>query len=229
MKHQDFKLCRTHSRMVSEGDECPECCAERSLLVRCETHDETFETECPACAVWKANTLDQDAQVVAAPPAPMLRRESDREYLGKMPTPKASGNLGDGWVEWHGGECPLPQMAQIEYKMRTTTKTYRHNAGSLGWNHTGTGGDIVAYKVVDEPQTAPSKPQSALQVQEGGDHYKKLKIQPVEYIHANGLPFAEGSVIKYVTRWRDKNGIADLKKARHFLDLLIELETKATT
>ena len=41
-----------------------------------------------------------------------------------------------------------------------------------------------------------------------------------------GIPFAEGSVIKYVTRWRDKGGIADLEKAKHFLELLIELETK---
>ena len=68
---------------------------------------------------------------------------------------------------------------------------------------------------------------SALGKQEGGDHYRKLKIQPIEYIHANSIPFAEGSVIKYVTRWRDKNGIADLKKAKHFLELLIELEEKA--
>lgn len=67
---------------------------------------------------------------------------------------------------------------------------------------------------------------SALLVQEGGGHYKKLKIQPIEYIHANGIPFAEGSAIKYLTRWRDKGGIEDLKKARHFIDLLIELEQR---
>lgn len=66
----------------------------------------------------------------------------------------------------------------------------------------------------------------ALAVQVGGDHYKKLKIQPIEYIHANGIPFAEGSAIKYLTRWRDKGGIKDLEKARHFIDLLIELETR---
>lgn len=70
----------------------------------------------------------------------------------------------------------------------------------------------------------PTTP-SALDVQQGGDHYKKLKIQPIEFIHANSIPFAEGSVIKYVTRWRDKGGIRDLEKARHFLDLLIELES----
>jgi len=77
------------------------------------------------------------------------------------------------------------------------------------------------------PSPAPVyQPASALDVQVQGDHYKSLKIQPIEYIHANGIPFAEGSVIKYVTRWRDKGGIKDLEKARHFLDLLIELETK---
>ena len=68
---------------------------------------------------------------------------------------------------------------------------------------------------------------SALNVQVDGSHYKDLAIQPVEYIHTNGLGFCEGSVVKYVTRWRAKNGIADLKKARHFLDLLIELESRS--
>ena len=67
---------------------------------------------------------------------------------------------------------------------------------------------------------------SALQTQEGGSHYKDLPIQPVEYIHANKIPFIEGSVIKYVTRWRAKNGIADLQKAKHFIELLIELEQR---
>lgn len=67
---------------------------------------------------------------------------------------------------------------------------------------------------------------SALQTQVGGGHYAKLRIQPVEYIYYNNLPFIEGSVVKYVTRWRDKNGIEDLRKARHFLDLLIEMEEK---
>lgn len=67
---------------------------------------------------------------------------------------------------------------------------------------------------------------SALEVQEGGDHYKTLPIQPVEYILANNLPFIEGCVVKYVTRWRSKGGVQDLRKARHFLDLLIEHEER---
>lgn len=67
---------------------------------------------------------------------------------------------------------------------------------------------------------------SALDIQVAGDHYKKQAIQPVEYIHANGIGFFEGNVIKYVTRWRDKGGIKDLEKAKHYIDLLIELEGK---
>ncbi len=58
-----------------------------------------------------------------------------------------------------------------------------------------------------------------------GSHYKDLAIQPVQYIHANNIPYFEGNVIKYVTRWRSKNGIADLEKAKHYIELLIELET----
>ena len=64
----------------------------------------------------------------------------------------------------------------------------------------------------------------ALSVQVGGGHYKDLKIQPIEYIHANNIPFAEGCAIKYLTRWRDKGGVDDLRKAKHVIDLLIQLE-----
>lgn len=74
----------------------------------------------------------------------------------------------------------------------------------------------------------PVKPHThierALATQVGGGHYKDMPIQPVEFIHKNGIGFCEGAVIKYVSRWRVKNGLEDLKKARHFLDLLIEME-----
>lgn len=68
--------------------------------------------------------------------------------------------------------------------------------------------------------------ESALDVQVSGDHYKTLRIQPVEYIHANSIGYFEGNVIKYVTRWRSKGGVGDLEKAKHYIDLLIELEGK---
>lgn len=65
----------------------------------------------------------------------------------------------------------------------------------------------------------------AIKQQVGGDHYSSLAIQPMEYILTNGIGFAEGCCIKYVTRWKNKGGIEDLKKARHILDLLIEFES----
>ena len=60
--------------------------------------------------------------------------------------------------------------------------------------------------------------------QVGGNHYKDCKIQPTEFIHANNIPFIEGNIIKYVIRHRNKNGIEDLKKAKHYIDLLINFE-----
>jgi hypothetical protein len=61
--------------------------------------------------------------------------------------------------------------------------------------------------------------------QVNGDHYRGA-IQTWDYIVANDLGFLEGNIIKYVTRFRKKNGIQDLEKARHYLDKLIEVENE---
>jgi len=60
--------------------------------------------------------------------------------------------------------------------------------------------------------------------QVGGMHYKGYDIQVWDAIESWGLGFLDGNVIKYVARWRKKNGLEDLKKARHYLDKLIEVE-----
>ena len=60
------------------------------------------------------------------------------------------------------------------------------------------------------------------------NHYKVMKIQPVEFIVANKIPFLEGCIIKRICRWRNKDGIQDLQKIKHEVDLLIELENKKT-
>jgi len=69
-----------------------------------------------------------------------------------------------------------------------------------------------------------SNPPSALDRQEGGDHYQHYKVQPVEFAMLNGLDLCQANVIKYVCRFRCKGGIEDLKKARHYIDLLMEFE-----
>ena len=64
----------------------------------------------------------------------------------------------------------------------------------------------------------------AMDMQEGGDHYKKMVIQPAEYIHRNNIGYCDGRAIAYLSRWKSKGGIEDLRKARHCIDLLIEME-----
>lgn len=68
-----------------------------------------------------------------------------------------------------------------------------------------------------------------LDVQIGGDHYKSMAIQPMEYSMANKLDACQHTIIKYVTRFRDKGGIQDLGKAKHCIDLLIHFERQAAT
>jgi hypothetical protein len=55
----------------------------------------------------------------------------------------------------------------------------------------------------------------------GGIHYSKMKIQPTTFIMENGLSWCQGNVIKYVCRYADKNGIEDLEKAKHYIDIMI--------
>ena len=73
-----------------------------------------------------------------------------------------------------------------------------------------------------QDESAPIK--SALDVQEGGSHYKTLGIQPVEYIQANSLDYFQGNIVKYVTRHKSKNGAEDLKKAIHYCQLALHFQ-----
>ena len=58
--------------------------------------------------------------------------------------------------------------------------------------------------------------------QVGGNHYKKYKIQPVEFIVKNNIGFCEANIIKYVLRFKEKGGVNDLLKAQHYIELLID-------
>lgn len=90
-------------------------------------------------------------------------------------------------------------------------------------------------KVVQEKKTAPaidfvSTPEEeeafaamANSTQVGGQHYKSKAIQPWDYIASNNMGYLEGNVVKYVSRWKEKGGVEDLKKAQHYLAKLIEV------
>ena len=150
----------------------------------------------------------------------------------------------EGWKDWLGGECPVPHGTRVQVLKRCGDK-WTGGAQFQSWGHDGIlrGSDIVAYRVVDaKREAAPHDPAqhtltdasaewaeaaSANAVQVGGDHYKSKHIQPWDYIAANNLGYFEGNVVKYVSRHREKGGVDDLRKAAHYLQKLIELETKA--
>jgi len=67
-------------------------------------------------------------------------------------------------------------------------------------------------------------PESAFEKQIGGDHYKGYKIDPAKFMHDNEIPAIEAMIIKYVLRHKKKNGIEDLNKAIHMLEMLKELD-----
>lgn len=141
----------------------------------------------------------------------------------------------NGVEEWFS----LVETSDVE-RIRVLTSDHEYQGLYRGTIHNVTNivGDIVEFKLhgktwtlvgdeyelYEEPLSLDAKPDSALDKQEGGGHYKGLKIQPIEYIHANGLSYFQGNVVKYVSRYKDKNGAEDLKKAIHYLELILELE-----
>ncbi len=77
---------------------------------------------------------------------------------------------------------------------------------------------------LDEIKAFVEKPDSAMDCQIGGTHYKDLVIQPTDFIYQNNIPFIEGNIIKYVVRHKSKNGKFDLLKAKHYIEILLEKE-----
>ena len=79
-------------------------------------------------------------------------------------------------------------------------------------------------KVVSGLVDKYNPPIKATDTQIGGDHYTKLKIQPMQYSMENNLDPLQHTAIKYITRFRDKAGSVDLEKAKHCIDMLIQYE-----
>lgn len=140
-----------------------------------------------------------------------------------------------------GPDCPvcmvdtgrtLPgEKARVRYVCTTacfnlSTPGERTMIDQIAQSQQFQGGPNPAPAPVIPPPPQPNPAFDALNTQVGGDHYRSMRIQPLEYIVMNDLSFAEGSIVKYVSRWRKKGGVQDLKKARQTLDVLIELEEK---
>ena len=121
------------------------------------------------------------------------------------------------WIKHDGGPMPVPGDMDVHWMIDRAYWSKEMPAGPLS-------AEMLSWEIITEYAIVKPSQARALDSQEGGDHYKSLAIQPAEYMMANNIPFMEGCVIKYVTRWRDKGGVEDLRKARHFLDMLIENE-----
>ena len=76
--------------------------------------------------------------------------------------------------------------------------------------------------LADYSYDGKGNPQEAAAKQVGGSHYKEMPIQPIEYIVKNSIPYREANVIKYVTRHANKNGLEDIEKAIHYLEMIKE-------
>ena len=115
------------------------------------------------------------------------------------------------WSGWVGEEPPAfePETNTAEWD-RTHTNPSLEDVIQEGW------------KAFTQPNPILDHLQSPKSKQIEGDHYRKHAIQPIEYILKNNLGPCEANVVKYVTRWRDKGGVKDLRKAIHYLELLIE-------
>lgn len=131
----------------------------------------------------------------------------------------------------HGGECVEPIDAKSwsfscedglgEKESSFTIMKWRIHSDDKE-SHADHGVKPLAFD--DGPMTSEPVRKPPLSTQIGGDHYTKLAIQPMQYSMKNGLDPLQHTIIKYVTRFRDKAGIEDLEKAKHCIDMLIEFE-----
>lgn len=155
------------------------------------------------------------------------------------------------WKAHTGNECPVPEDTLVEVTLMNGTQSGPWPALEFYWNRDGQPDDIDFYRIVNQAEavstkgapSAPERPTShdlnptntsiamtkknapkANDIQIAGDHYKKLPIQAWDFIAANNIGFFEGNAIKYLTRWQSKGGVEDLRKARHYIDKLIEIQ-----
>jgi hypothetical protein len=132
--------------------------------------------------------------------------------------------LGMGWeVSRVAKELKLPYGNVYWHKMQMDERSKPIKIGRKELLEELKPGLKAIFGTAPAPQAQEAK---ANEVQVGGAHYKALTPQPWDVINAWRLGFLDGNVVKYVARFRNKGGVEDLKKAKHYLDKLIEVEEK---
>lgn len=156
----------------------------------------------------------------------------------------------NGWIEWHGGDCPVDSDAIVEVKYRKPNPHQFNNdrAGDFTWSHDGFDGDIIAYRL-QQPTKSEQACDDAAETDDEDDlnecigqdvdvinhpsHYTKGRIECIDAIDSattgkSGIEaVCVANIIKYLFRYEEKNGLEDVKKAQWYINKLIsELESK---
>lgn len=118
------------------------------------------------------------------------------------------------WIKHDGGRMPVPGDTMVTWDIDPSFHHFNHRAlaESLAW-------DIITRYAIVTPSPSAVASEPAIDA-----HYTKHAIEPMEYSMANKLDAMQHTVVKYVTRFRDKHGKRDLLAARHILDKLIARE-----
>ena len=213
-----FAGCDPQSQMLDDDD----------ILIACdsmETISQSIE-----------ESSEEDAPEPATPVVitPNLTTNTARDLLRDAIMNDRGSNV------YAGGETPMVGDTVSETLMDNEVQEYKvHSASGDGY--------VVTYSVVypdsrnnqissklrlvrrmDSPvpylDSLASGACEPLDIQHGGDHYKDLPIQPVEFLQKNKIPFAESCAIKYLVRHKSKGKAEDLKKAIHFCQLALDME-----
>ena len=157
---------------------------------------------------------------------PFTAQDKNKEIYFYPTEPKVSDDL---WTNPHRFICADRFMISNDLLCKHWNKTIVTRDDFVKrWNERNAVANTTTPPTQQEANTEETKPiqqdTKATDTQIGGNHYTKLAIQPMRYSMENGLDALQHTVIKYVTRFRDKNGIEDLEKAKHCIDMLIEFE-----
>ena len=195
-----------------------DCMAPKGFVyeIDCTEHKIIFVKKKPECC-GQPNTCEQPCFHASGRTTP-----GQPGGIASVPQSLEEVRSSDDWVKWRGGMMPVTGMVEVRYRNGVTNTD---DADSFLWDHRDYPDDIVAYRKVGHIPAPEYDPRDVsfnpLDKQVGGNHYRDMVIQPVEFIVANGIPYREANVIKYVVRYASKNGKQDLLKARHYIDMLI--------
>ena len=195
----------------------------------------SLDIQVELCKFWNKTIVHRDE---------FMKRWNERNAPGEVKTPQqlALEKFGTDWHDNDGKTPPLPEglTIDIEFKNGTIRTDIAKNDSDFDipyyadeeftikrWRiHSATNATTPpAQQELHIEEAKPIQQEvKATDTQVGGDHYTKLAIQPMRYSMENGLDPLQHTIIKYVTRFRDKAGIEDLEKAKHCIDMLIEFE-----